>query len=166
MKSLIILILLIFVSRAWAQPSEEKLIGMTIDRLYKSVSFADSSAFHADSVAAVFTKDGKLTANFTQNPMTFTVNEYTDNLRRRLRKGEVEAAHEKELFRTVDVFGNAAHVLSSYELTLMIAGKPVVRRGVNFFQLLKVNGKWQINSLIWDRENERLKLPSKYVRAE
>ena len=146
-----------------AQTQEEKLILSTVGRMYSAVSFKDSASLKIDSILSVFTPEGVLIANFAQKPMRFSVKQYSDNLLKRVRAGELDAAQEKELFRKIDVFGNVAQVLSSYELTLMIKGKPVVRRGVNLIQLLKVDGKWFVSSLIWDRENENLRLPSKYV---
>lgn len=166
MKPILILFLFFPSFSTFAQGEDEKLIVSTIGRLYSALSFEDSSSLHVDSIIVLFTPTGKLIANFARKPVELSVKEYCDNLIKRVRRGDMEGAKEREVFRKVDIFGNVAQVLSSYELTLIIKGKPVVRRGVNLMQLLKVDRGWLVSSLIWDRENENLKLPSKYLSGK
>ena len=58
-------------------------------------------------------------------------------------------------------FGNIAHRLSVN--VDYFDGSEEAERGVNSFQLIKVNGKWLINSLIWDVEQEGQPIPEQYL---
>ncbi|MXV50135.1 DUF4440 domain-containing protein [Pedobacter sp. HMF7647] len=147
------------------QQGEEQDVGKTIDRFLSYLSFADTASWQIDRLSDVFTEDGKLVANFGRKPLVFTVSQYIESVRRNVKSGQVQTSAETELARKTDVFGKIAQVLSTYELTITGKDGKVVRRGINAIQLIKQDGKWLIASLIWDRENDTLKLPQKYLRG-
>lgn len=70
------------------------------------------------------------------------------------------AFYESEINREVRIFGNIAHVWSTYE-TKLIKNGPVARRGINSIQLFLENGKWSIVSLIFERERAE-KIPKTF----
>lgn len=70
------------------------------------------------------------------------------------------AFFESEINREVRIFGNIAHVWSTYE-TRLIKNGPVARRGINSIQLFFENGKWSIVSLIFERERAE-KIPKTF----
>jgi hypothetical protein len=70
------------------------------------------------------------------------------------------AFYESEINREVRIFGNIAHVWSTYE-TRLIKNGPVARRGINSIQLFFDNGKWSIVSLIFERERAE-KIPKTF----
>lgn len=70
------------------------------------------------------------------------------------------AFYESEINREVRVFGNIAHVWSTYE-TRLIKNGPVARRGINSIQLFFENEKWSIVSLIFERERAE-KIPKTF----
>lgn len=61
--------------------------------------------------------------------------------------------YEREVEREVKTFGNIANVWSAYETRLEKNG-PIARRGINSVQLFFSNDRWQIISLVFDRETE------------
>ena len=63
---------------------------------------------------------------------------------------EVETHHE------AFVYGDVAHVLSHYEAYADEQGGDPIKKGVNSIQLLRVHGRWQVFSMIWDDEVNRL----------
>jgi hypothetical protein len=71
-----------------------------------------------------------------------------------------QAFYESEINREVRIFGNIAHVWSTYE-TRLIKNGPVARRGINSIQLFFENGKWSIVSLIFERERAE-KIPKTF----
>jgi hypothetical protein len=71
------------------------------------------------------------------------------------------AFYETEINREVKIFGNIANVWSSYETRLEKNGI-VARRGVNSVQLFYSNNKWEIISLVFERETENNKLMYNY----
>ena len=70
------------------------------------------------------------------------------------------AFYESEINREVRIFGNIAHVWSTYE-TRLIKNGPVARRGINSIQLFFENGQWSIVSLIFERERAE-KIPKTF----
>lgn len=71
--------------------------------------------------------------------------------------------YESEITREVRVFGNIAHVWSTYETRLKKDG-PVVRRGINSIQLYWENERWWIVSWTFDGERENNKIPKTFDR--
>lgn len=71
------------------------------------------------------------------------------------------AFYENEINREVKIFGNIANVWSTYETRLEKNGI-VARRGINSIQLFYNNNKWQIISLVFDRETENNRIPQTF----
>ncbi|MBF7091830.1 hypothetical protein IUY40_09775 [Flavobacterium sp. ALJ2] len=71
------------------------------------------------------------------------------------------AFYENEINREVRVFGNIAHVWSTYE-TRLVKNGPVARRGINSIQLYYNEGRWWIISWIFDKEKENQKIPQTF----
>jgi predicted metalloprotease with PDZ domain len=71
---------------------------------------------------------------------------------------------EEEIGRTIDKFGNIAHIFSAYEYRLKKEG-PVNQRGINSIQLAYFQDRWWITSLLWSAE-ENEKIPEKYLDSE
>ncbi|HEX8356969.1 MAG TPA: hypothetical protein VF610_06150, partial [Segetibacter sp.] len=67
--------------------------------------------------------------------------------------------YEEELNRKVFNFGNVANVASSYQFKMQPDGK-VEQRGINYFTLVKSNGRWWISNLTWQDEDTDNKLPA------
>lgn len=73
------------------------------------------------------------------------------------------AFYENEVNREVRIFGNIAHVWSTYETRLEKNG-PVMRRGINSIQLFYENERWYVISWIFDKELENNKIPKSFDR--
>jgi len=71
------------------------------------------------------------------------------------------AFYESEINREVRIFGNIAHVWSTYETRLVRNGS-LARRGINSIQLFFDKGKWSIVSLIFERERAE-KIPKTFM---
>jgi hypothetical protein len=71
---------------------------------------------------------------------------------------EKDSFFETEVGRRTFVFGNIAHVLSSYELSRAPGEKPFVR-GVNSIQLYNDGKRWWVVSIAWDSERPGNPLP-------
>ena len=68
---------------------------------------------------------------------------------------------ETEVARQTFVFGNLAHVLSSYELRRSSpeGGELPPVHGVNSIQLFHDGARWWVTAMIWDSERPGLTLP-------
>ena len=71
---------------------------------------------------------------------------------------EKEGFTEKELARRTEVYGNLASVWSSYDGRT--ASGSFHERGINSFQLVKVDGKWLVASILWQEEGKDFPLPA------
>ena len=70
---------------------------------------------------------------------------------------------EKEISRRVEVYGNIAHVFSTYEGYKQAEKKPFLR-GINSFQLLNDGKRWWVVSIFWLAETPDNPLPAKYLK--
>ena len=68
---------------------------------------------------------------------------------------------ERELARTVEQFGNIAHVFTTYEAHIIKDDHTM--RGINSLQLMHDGKRWWIVSLMWQAESPELPLPAKYL---
>lgn len=71
--------------------------------------------------------------------------------------------YEEELNRKVMQFGNIATVQSAYQFRFTPGGK-IEQRGVNYFTLVKNNGRWWISNLVWQDEGKDLPLPAELLK--
>ena len=71
------------------------------------------------------------------------------------------AFYENEINREVRIFGNIAHVWSTYE-TRLVKNGPVERRGINSIQLYYDQGRWWIVSWTFDKEKEGNRIPETF----
>jgi hypothetical protein len=72
------------------------------------------------------------------------------------------AFYEIEIGRTIDRFGEIAHVFSAFESRLTKNGTPI-ERGMNSIQLSYSKGRWWIVNIIWTTESRKNPLPKKYL---
>tara|TARA_R110000824_G_scaffold23938_1_gene84777 strand:+ start:2119 stop:2655 length:537 start_codon:yes stop_codon:yes gene_type:complete len=79
--------------------------------------------------------------------------------------------YEIEIGRKTDIFGQIAHVFSTYEARETPDHPEIQFRGVNMVHLWndgfgddgQPNGRWWIMSIIWDNEREGLNLPGQWL---
>ena len=71
---------------------------------------------------------------------------------------EKEGFTEKELGHRVELWGNLATVWSSYDGRT--ASGSFHERGINSFQLVKVDGKWLVAAILWQEETPAFSLPA------
>lgn len=76
---------------------------------------------------------------------------------------------ERELARRVEVYGNLAHVWSTYASYRDPHGEPF-SRGINSFQLVRDftedGPAWKVASIAWQVEGDRLPIPKRYLPGE
>jgi hypothetical protein len=76
---------------------------------------------------------------------------------------EKEGFTERELGRRVEVWGNLATAWSSYDGRT--ANGSFHERGINSFQLVKVDGKWLVASILWQEETAENPLPASLTKG-
>lgn len=73
------------------------------------------------------------------------------------------AFYESEINREVRIFGNIAHVWSTYQAKLEKDGK-VARRGINSIQLIFEHNRWYIISWTFSGETDKNIIPKTFDR--
>lgn len=71
--------------------------------------------------------------------------------------------YEKEISRKAEVFGNIAHVFSTYEARNSLSDEKPFLRGINSFQLFNDGKRWWVLTIFWQAESPDLQLPEKYL---
>ena len=71
--------------------------------------------------------------------------------------------HEREIARTVETYGQIAHVFSTYDGRRKTSDPAPLVRGVNSFQLLHDGSRWWVLNLAWTQESAAQPLPARYL---
>lgn len=72
---------------------------------------------------------------------------------------------EREIARTIETYGNIAHVFSTYETFHSMSEKKPFMRGINSFQLLNDGKRWWVISIYWQAETPENPIPKKYLKS-
>ncbi|WP_017731502.1 M61 family metallopeptidase [Nafulsella turpanensis] len=72
---------------------------------------------------------------------------------------------EEEIGREVDQFGEMAHVWSAYQFKVQEESEPA-QRGINSIQLVFDQGRWWINSLLWNSETPDNQIPEELLEEQ
>jgi hypothetical protein len=70
---------------------------------------------------------------------------------------------EREIARKTDVFGNIAHVFSSYASFKKLDDKEPFARGINSFQLMNDGKRWWVVTIYWQGESPENPIPKEYL---
>jgi hypothetical protein len=76
---------------------------------------------------------------------------------------EKEGFTERELGRRVEVWGGLATAWSAYDGKT--ANGSFHERGINSFQLVKIDGKWLVASILWQEETPVNPLPADLIKG-
>jgi hypothetical protein len=77
-----------------------------------------------------------------------------------------EGFHEREIARRTDVYGNIAHVFSTYAAYKKADDKQPFMRGINSLQLLNDGKRWWVLTIYWQAETRENPLPKEYLKSE
>lgn len=72
----------------------------------------------------------------------------------------------KEIFRSVEQFGNMAQVMSTYEVRRNDTDEQYFSRTLNSIQLMRDGDRWWIVNIFWDFERPNNLIPDKYLPAK
>ena len=79
---------------------------------------------------------------------------------------EKEGFFEREIARRTDIYGNIAHVFSTYESFHKADDKKPFARGINSFQLLNDGKRWWVMTIYWQSETPENLIPKKYLKTK
>ena len=70
---------------------------------------------------------------------------------------------EKEVARKTEIFGNIAHVFSTYESRRNADDVKPIARGINSIQLMNDGKRWWVVTVYWQAEGPDNPIPGKYL---
>ena len=149
---------LLFLVAAAGQPAPNAdlaEIDRTVLAVYNVISGPPGQKRDFDKMRSLFAPGATMKAIGLKGVRGGTVEDYISRNAAILEK---EGFTEKELGRKVELWGNLATVWSSYDGRT--ANGSFHERGINSFQLVKVDGKWLVASILWQEETPANPLPT------
>lgn len=148
-------------------PADVSSIDGIIKATYDVISGGANEKRDWDRFRSLFHKDARLIPAGT-NPNTgvtganaFSPEDYIGRSEPFMMKN---GFFEKEIARRTEIFGNIAHVFSTYEGRNKLEDKKPFLRGINSFQLLNDGKRWWVVSIYWQAETPDNPLPEKYLK--
>ena len=149
-----------------ANPSDVNSMDAILTAVYDVISGPAGKKRNWDRMRSLFLPGGRL---IPTNPRqtggygsrVLTVDEY---IARAESFFEKEGFYERESARKSEMFGQIAHVFSTYESRHAPDDPKPFQRGINSFQLMNDGTRWWIVTIFWQGEDEKNPLPQKYLK--
>jgi hypothetical protein len=155
------IVALLFAAAASAQPADLVGIDAAIRGVYDVISGPPGQKRDFDKMRSLFAPGATMKAIGPKGLRGGSVEDYIGRNSAILEK---EGFTERELGRRVEVWGGLATAWSAYDGRT--ASGSFHERGINSFQLVKIDGKWLVASILWQEETPDNPLPRILVRAK
>jgi len=141
-------------------PSDRAGIDQAIRGVYEVISGPPGQKRDFDRMRALFAPGATLKAI---GPKGLRGGSLEDYISRNKDVLEREGFTERELGRRFEVWGGLATAWSAYDGRT--ANGSFHERGINSFQLVKIDGKWLVASILWQEETHENPLPANLIRG-
>ena len=84
------------------------------------------------------------------NEVVYNLENFIEPRKAILSDGTLTNFQEHELREETQIIGNIAQRQSRYQKSGNLFGKSFIETGTKFFQFIKTNDGWRINSLVWE----------------
>lgn len=152
-----------------ANPADVASIDSIMKAVYDVISGDAGVKRDWDRFRSLFHKDARMIAS-GKNPTTGAVGARVlspdDYVTRNEPFFAKEGFHERELARRTDVYGNIAHVFSTYATFKKSDDKQPFMRGINSFQLLNDGKRWWVLTIYWQAETPENPIPKEYLKSK
>jgi hypothetical protein len=154
--------LLIAAAAAAAPPAKADLAGIdaAIRGVYEVISGPPGQRRDFDRMRILFAPGATMKAIGPKGLRGGTLEDYIGRNKEILEK---EGFTERELGRRVEVWGGLATAWSAYDGRT--ANGSFHERGINSFQLVKIDGKWVVASILWQEETPGNPLPAELIKG-
>lgn len=145
--------------------SKVQTLHKTIKALYEVISAEKEEDRNWKQFKFLFYPNAKLiptgiNEDFVYKAKYITPDEYIKNSDKWLK---MNGFIEKEINREVNIFGNIAHVFTTYQCFHSKDDKKPFMRGINSIQLINDENRWWIVNLLWAQETEEQPIPKRYL---
>ncbi len=170
-KIILLLLLIVFTITAKAQESnikyaeKVKTLDSTLETLYAVISGEKGEERDWNLLKYLFLEDAKLIPS-GKNKEGLYVAQYMSPSDYINTSGSwliENGFFEKEIFRTVNTFGNVTQVFSTYESFHSETDTEPFMRGINSIQLLNDGKRWWIVNIYWTQESPENPIPIEYL---
>jgi hypothetical protein len=152
-----------------ANPADVATLDAIMKSVYDVISGDAGQKRDWDRFRSLFYKDARLIPS-GKNPTTGVVGARSllveDYVTRASANMEKEGFYEREKARRVEIYGNIAHVFSTYESYHSLSDKKPFVRGINSFQLLNDGTRWWVITIYWQGETPETPIPKKYLKSK
>jgi hypothetical protein len=132
--------------------------------LYEVISFRKGETPNWDRFRKLFHPGGRLIPAKKAGAQVLTPEDFIALFTRNIQSGAMKEFQEKEIARRTMLFGNMAHLFSTYESRFTAGAEEPDVRGINSIQLLHEKGRWWVVSVFWAEEREFGPIPRRYMR--
>jgi hypothetical protein len=151
-----------------ANPVDVSSLDAIMRSVYDVISGDANKARDWDRFRTLFYADARLIPT-GKNPQTGAVGARAMSPDDYIKRAEPffakEGFFEREKARQVEVYGNIAHVFSTYESFHSLTDKEPFQRGINSFQLLNDGKRWWVISIYWQAETDDAPIPKRYLKS-
>ena len=149
-----------------ANPADVNSMDSIIGAIYDVISGPAGKKRDWDRMRSLFMPGARLIPTSPRQTggygsRTLTVDEY---IARAEPFFEKEGFFEKEAARQTEMFGQIAHVFSTYESRHSADDAKPFQRGINSIQLMNDGKRWWVVTIFWQGEDEKNPLPGKYLK--
>lgn len=150
---------------AQARAADVNTVDGIVAALYDVISGPAGQPRDWDRMRSLFAADARMVVvgprpDGTVALRTLTVEDY---IARNSKAFATMGFFEREAARTVEVFGQVAHVFSTYESRHAAGDAKPFQRGINSIQLVNDGKRWWVVNLVWRAEDANLPLPERYL---
>jgi hypothetical protein len=152
-----------------ANPADVASIDAIIKAVYDVISGDAGQARDWNRMRSLFHRDARLIPS-GKNPQTGVTGARAVTPDEYIKRNEPffakEGFYEREMARRTEIFGNIAHVFSTYESFHKKDEKMPFMRGINSIQLLNDGKRWWIMTIYWQAETPETPLPKQYLKSK
>jgi hypothetical protein len=152
-----------------ANPADVSSLDAIMKAVYDVISGDAGKPRDWERFRTLFYKDARLIPS-GKNAQTGTIGARSllveDYIKRASANMEKEGFFEREKARRVEIYGNIAHVFSTYESFHSLTDKKPFMRGINSFQLLNDGKRWWVITIFWQGETADNPIPKKYLKSK
>jgi hypothetical protein len=149
-----------------ARPADVASIDAIIAAVYDVISGPAGAPRDWDRMRSLFAPEGRMGAVGARPDGSYVLRSLSpdDYIARNTKAFATMGFFETEKARTTEVFGQIAHVFSTYEARHAKEDAQPFMRGINSIQLIHDGKRWYVLNLIWRAEDAKLQLPERYLR--
>ena len=144
---------------------EEKAINQLVADAYKALNFKTGTQPDYEAIKALFTAKATLVNMGGESPEFSFIDDFIAGFKAAIDAGELTSVREWELGGETESFGKIGHRISASN-AIFNENEEAEEKNVNSFQVVKVDGKWLINSIVWDVESEGMPIPVQYLTKQ